>query len=531
MGNMETSYAWQFHDGTKYVAVMDEAGENLVDVVMGAPPDRGPAMGEQDPALEPFPYKVYETLQPIPLPTDFPPTTMHALDAIAATGGLAVDEAMPDLAAIARVCLLSNGILKRGSHRANGAVIEYRAAGGTGARYHLELYVICGDLPDLDAGVYHYAAHDHSLRCLRTGDFRQAIVGATGAHPAIAEAPVTIAATSMFWRNAWRYQARAYRHANWDLGTTLANLLAVAASAELPTTLVLGFADTQVNALLDVDGVKEATLALVALGRSRLSIPDAPPIEPLNLPTRQISVREIDFPLIPEMHAASSLDTGDEAATWRAGRVERQLDAPAGEIAPLRPNSPDALPAMTIEDAIRRRRSTRRYDTEVTIPFEAVSTLIDRSTRGIVADCLDPTAPPLHDQYLIVNAVEGLELGVYRVRPGEGSGLELVKRGTFRREARWLAVDQEYAADAHVNSYYLTNLRPVLDTFGNRGYRVAQLESAIFAGKLHLGTHVLGLGAVGSTSFDDEVTEFFSPPAADSSYMFVVVFGKRRRGA
>ena len=181
---------------------------------------------------------------------------------------------------------------------------------------------------------------------------------------------------------------------------------------------------------------------------------------------------------------------------------------------------------MTIEDAIRRRRSTRHYDTSVTIPFDAVSTLIDRSTRGIVADCLDPSLPPLHDQYLIVNAVEGLEPGVYRVRRGEG--LELVKPGTFRREAQWLAVEQEYAADAHVNSYYLTELGPVLETFGNRGYRVAQLESAIFAGKLHLGTHVLGLGAVGSTSFDDDVTEFFAP-STDSSYMFVVVFGKRRR--
>ena len=526
MQNRDIAAALRFHEATKYLPVMDEAGENLIDVAMGPPPDRGQAMGEQDPVLAPHPYKVYETLEPIPLPTDLPPTTMHALDALAATGDVAFDEAIPDLAAIARLCLLSNGILKRGSHRNDGTVIEYRAAGGTGARYHLELYVICGDLPDLDAGVYHYAAHDHSLRRLRSGDFRRELVEATGAHPAIAAAPVTIAATSMFWRNAWRYQERAYRHAYWDLGTTLANLLAVAVSLEMPTTLVLGFADRQVNALLDIDGVKEAALALVTLGRSAGTMPDAPSVEPLGYPTRQISVREIDFPLIPEMHAASSLDTGDEASAWRAGRVRRQLAAAAGEIVPLNLMSSDAIPHMTIEDAIRRRRSTRHYDTSVTIPFDAVSTLVDRSTRGIVADCLDPSQPPLHDQYLIVNAVDGLEPGVYRVRRGEG--LDLVKPGMFRQEAQWLAVDQEYAADAHVNAYYLTELGPVLETFGNRGYRVAQLESAIFAGKLHLGTHVLGLGAVGSTSFDDDVTEFFAP-STDSSYMFVVVFGKRRR--
>jgi hypothetical protein len=37
----------------------------------------------------------------------------------------------------------------------------------------------------------------------------------------------------------------------------------------------------------------------------------------------------------------------------------------------------------------------------------------------------------------------------------------------------------------------------------------------------------VGMGAVGSTSLDDEVVEFFSPGAAGYSYMFVTVFGVR----
>jgi hypothetical protein len=41
----------------------------------------------------------------------------------------------------------------------------------------------------------------------------------------------------------------------------------------------------------------------------------------------------------------------------------------------------------------------------------------------------------------------------------------------------------------------------------------------------------MGLGAVGSTSVDDEVIRLFSPHAAGKSYMFVLVFGKRRRAA
>lgn len=56
---------------------------------------------------------------------------------------------------------------------------------------------------------------------------------------------------------------------------------------------------------------------------------------------------------------------------------------------------------------------------------------------------------------------------------------------------------------------------------GNRGYRLAQLEAALYAGRLHLAAEALGLGAVGSTSFDDEVIDVFSPvpltPATCSS--------------
>ena len=99
----------------------------------------------------------------------------------------------------------------------------------------------------------------------------------------------------------------------------------------------------------------------------------------------------------------------------------------------------------------------------------------------------------------------------------------------MRDTASRLACDQDYAGTAHVNAYALTDLAPVLEHFGNRGYRVAQLEAALFGAKLQLAAHALGLGAVGSTSFDDEVTAHFSPHAAGKSFMFIAVFGARRR--
>jgi SagB-type dehydrogenase family enzyme len=383
-------------------------------------------------------------------------------------------------------------------------------------------------VPGLEAGVYQYAVHDHSLRQLRAGDYRAAVVAATGQEPAIAAAPVVAVWTSTFWRNAWRYQARAYRHVYWDTATALANLLAVAADARLPARVVLGFADGQINALLDVDGEREAAVSLVALGRSDDPPPASPEIRPLSLPTAPLSKREIVFPEIGAMHAASSLASGAEASAWRAAAFAPSMPSPGEAPIPLRPLDAAALPTDPIDAVIERRRSNRHYAAETPLSFAALSTILTASLQGTAMDCLVPGAPQLFTPYLIVNNVAGLSPGTYAVHP-EQQALEQLRAGAMHDTASRLACDQDYAADAHVNAYALTDLAPVLEHFGNRGYRVAQLEAALFGAKLQLAAHALGLGAVGSTSFDDEVTAHFSPHAAGKSFMFIAVFGARRR--
>jgi SagB-type dehydrogenase family enzyme len=521
-----TFQATTFHDATKYYSLSDtEPGDERIGI--GDPATRTEAIWQKDWDIKPFLYKVYETLPPIELTRDLPDTGRPALEAIAATGAEApAPYVVPDRALLGRLGLLTNGSLDRTWTTRDGRVHHYRTAGGTGAQYHLELYFVCTDLADLDAGVYHYSAIDHSLRLLRAGDFRSALVEATGNEPSIAAAPVVLAMTSTFWRNAWRYRERAYRHTYWDAGTSLSHILAVAASTQVATKLVFGYADPLVNALLGIDGMRESTVALVALGNAETGPPSAPPFGRLDLPTTRLSSAEVTFHAITDMHLASSLSTGAEAAQWRS-REWRRPSQPTGELTELRPLPTDRLDPRPAEQIIFRRRSTRNYDTDVAIPFDQFSTLLERSTRGVASDVLVPGAP-LTELYLIVNAVEGLTPGVYLHHP-ELHAVELVRAGTFRKEAARIAAGQQYAGDAHVNLYYLAHLPSVLERYGNRGYRLAQLEGALHAGKLHLGTHALGLGAVGSTSFDDEVVDFFSPHAAGKDYMFVTVFGKRRR--
>jgi SagB-type dehydrogenase family enzyme len=406
----------------------------------------------------------------------------------------------------------------------DGQEHHFRAAACTGALYHIDLYVICGDLPGLAAGVYHFGPHNFSLHQLRVGDHRSVLVEATGAEASVVHAPAIIACASTYWRNAWKYQARAYRHCFWDSGTLLANLLAAAAADEVPARVICGFVDGTVSALLGLDPLREAPLALVALGYQPGATPPHPPLPAIAPATLPLSSREVDYPPIREMQAASSLHTPDEVHAWRespASPVSRL--PPSGEIIALRPLRDAALPTETIDRVITRRGSTRQF-AQVPITFEQLSTILSSSSGGVATD----SGATCSDLYLIVNAVDGLVPGTYAYRC-DAQGLELLRAGNVRRDAGYLGLGQELPAAASVNIYMLCNLEPLLARFGNRGYRVAQLDAAITGGKLYLAAYALRLGASGLTFFDDDVTEFFSPHAAGKSVMFLMAVGKGQK--
>jgi SagB-type dehydrogenase family enzyme len=307
----------------------------------------------------------------------------------------------------------------------------------------------------------------------------------------------------------------------------LANLLAMAAAMKLRADLVLGYADEAVNRLLDIDPQTEGSLALVPLGRGGTTpFAPAPGVEPLGLKTELLSKHEVEYPEIPATHAASFLRSGPAAASWRGGVEGTRPPAPFGQLFPLQPTDDDELPGDSVEAVILRRGSTRRFAHQE-ISFAQISTILDRTTRGIPADFLDPPGIRLADIYLIVHAVEGLPSGTYAYHPEHGA-LELLREGDFREKAGVLGLGQELPMDASVNIYYLTDLNPVLERFGDRGYRAAQLEGGILGGKVYLAASALGCGATGLTFFDDDVTDFFSPNAAGKSVMFLMAVGYRR---
>src|SRR6266853_1570636 len=482
--NRNPEVAWTYHDATKHSYTSIRTNPHFMDW-----------------SNQPLPFKIYPTLDPLRLPAEVRQTGVAALSAIAESVPSHAN-ASPDLEAVAQLLYLSAGITRKRSY--SGGEIYFRAAACTGALYEVELYLVCGGLTNLDPGVYHFAPAEFGLRRLRAGDYRRILLEATGGEPAIAHAPLTIVCTCTYWRNAWKYQARTYRHFGWDNGTLLANLLAVATALGLPARVVCGFLDRSVNGLLDVDPQREVAFSLVALGHVAALPPPSPAgVSPLSLETVPLSQREVDYPLMREMHAASSLEVPEELAAWRGHTPKKELLPPTEAIVQLTPLSDAEIPRDPIEQVIQRRGSTRKFArSPSTMP--QLSTMLDRASRGVPADFLDPPGAQLNDLYLIIRA-----------------------------DAGYLGLEQELPADAAVDVFFLADLRPILQRFGNRGYRAVQLESGILGGRLYLGAYAQRLGATGLTFYDDDVTRFFSPHAEGKSAIFLVAVGhsiKRKPG-
>lgn len=493
---------------------------------------------------KPLPYKIYSDLPRIELPEDPPKPKTSALDAIAVnspeppTDGPFEDRDSAEInrELLAQLCHYAAGITK--TINRGGRNIPFRAAACTGALYHVDLYPVCGELEGLEAGVYHFDPRSMALDVLRKGDFRGVLAEASD-DDHVATAPITVVATSTWWRNAWKYRDRTFRHAFWDSGTILANLLAVAHARGLPASVVLGFADDPVVDLLGLDPADEAPLELVPIGEGS-PVPDAPPIEPIDPDTRPLSPDPKEYPLIHRAWQAGVLQDGREASEWRdhaRGRAPiGTRERGDGERFRLDPMDRKTATSRSLGRTIVRRGSCREYAREA-ISFRELSTVLDRAVRRVPIDIRrrdssggadSTTMPPLlyNDTYVIVNAVDDLLAGVYHYHPSE-TRLEQIKRGEFRREAGHLALNQRLGADAAACVYFVTDLDAITDELGDRGYRVAQFEAAITAGRFYLATYAhRNLGGTGLTFFDDAVTEFLSPRAAEQTPMFLYTLGR-----
>ena len=85
-------------------------------------------------------------------------------------------------------------------------------------------------------------------------------------------------------------------------------------------------------------------------------------------------------------------------------------------------------------------------------------------------------------------------------------------------------MEQEHPRDAAVDVFQLGDLDAIVERLGDRGYRWAQLEAGIRAGRLQIGAFMRGWGAAASTFYDDEVSRLLE---THESPLLMVAVGAR----
>ena len=399
----------------------------------------------------PWFFKRYEEDLPhVELPRELPTTQAPAVGVLAGTAD--VEPGPLDLPQLSRLLHLAAGVV-RTTERPYGTWL-YRAAGSAGSRSPFEVYVAVPEGAALPAGVHWYHPQAHAL--VQIGP------------PPEGGAP-TIVVTGVPWRTGWRYRERGYRHTYWDAGTMLAQLLAAADSAGLGPALYSRFPDEAVRALVGADGVHEWPVAAVSLGG-----------EPALQATGEAAAGEIDaepieFPLATAAQRAGELDALGEP--WPRG-------------APVEVSKQGTDP---VEQVVLARSSQRRLDASKSLSEDVARSALAVSLRGVGLP-----------HFVVVNAVDGLEPGIYRWPELSRAA----RAGNFRRELHRVCLDQGLPRDAAFVAIGAADV----GTLDDREYREAQLAAGLVEGRLHLAAYALGAAASGMTFLDSEIAGLLEEP-------------------
>jgi SagB-type dehydrogenase family enzyme len=444
-------------------------------------PDQLVRFRSLDPANRPAPFKRYPDLELEMLPRDLLASGLAAVDVLSGSRG--------ESAGLDRRLLGTLLFLAAGVSRVRGSPVPsalYRTAMSAGNLHPVEVYV-------LDGGLWHYQPLEHALVQLRP----PAETGPGGDSAALV-------LTGIPFRTCWKYRERGWRHLFWDAGTTVANVLAVAAAHGVECQVELGFDDVAVAQLAGLDPAEEMPLALVHLGPASVPIPPSGSLPPLVVRTEPIAPHPLRFPLLEQAHAAGVLPDS-EVKTWR-----RSIASLAATASPTAAPAPDGN-GSTIEEVILRRGSTRSF-----LHTDASDALLSWAiAASTLAEPSDVGSGSVIEHFVSVHAVEGHPPGQTAWDPDRG----LVQLGGAgeaeeREAAQHLCLDQPLGGDSAFTVFHSCELGTLFRNGGARGYRVAQFQAGVASGRLALCAFALGAGATGLTFFDRLVSQHFGTEAA-----------------
>jgi SagB-type dehydrogenase family enzyme len=476
--------------------------------------DRG-AMGGPplDWANQPDLYKQYVGAEETPLPREFewPDTRLSQL----------LDDGPPlppnrlSLKEISQIFLLSYSPTARARYA--GSEFLYRSAPSAGALYPCEIYLAAQGVEGLPQGLYHYSVGGHALDTLRKWTPALAPVLCRDNEPG--GATLAFFLTVLFFRSAWKYRDRAYRYHLLDTGHLAENLLVALRALRLQFELRYDFDDEATQAFLGLDPHREVPLAVVQARGVETSVKFPADIEP-SPPSAPVAPREIDHPLIREIHSSTSRV---KDGTLEAPDLACELGPKP--VAPFAVPQPEDWPEISkYTDAVWARRSKRNF---VTAPlsvshFRALAYWI----HGMQSETPSLSALQCRSVSIgfLAERVEHLESGLYLFDKG-GAVIRLAAAGHFAARMAHVCLDQAWLANAAGHFLLLANLKRVEDAWGPRGYRYAMMTAGRLGQRIYLAATAMGLGCCGvGALYDHEAAELLGLNDA-SRLLYLVAVG------
>jgi SagB-type dehydrogenase family enzyme len=395
----------------------------------------------------------------------------------------------------------------------------------SGNLHPTEGYAILPALPSLDAGVYHYVSRDHCL------ERRCAFSGAAAAALAAALPPgaFLLGLSSIHWRESWKYGERAFRYCQHDAGHAIAAVRYAAASLGWTGLLLDHLPDTDVAALLGLDG-KDAFARVDPLDREHsdalLLIAPTRPVSRIQLPTVEV-LRDSTW--MGQANSLSSSHVNWEVIEEVAEATWKPATSPtAVEIPPL----PELSRSSTVAAAtlIRQRRSCLGLDGQTSIAADTFYIMLDHllPRRDVPPWDALPWQPHLH-LGLFVHRVRDLPPGLYvlqrdatvhdRLRaalretfrwtrpPGcpDHLRLFLLGRSDLRETARVMSCHQEIASDGAFSLGMIADFEDSIRTRGAWWYRRLFWEAGVLGQALYLEAEAAGIRSTGIGCYFDEV--------------------------
>ncbi|MEU3793908.1 nitroreductase family protein [Streptomyces fructofermentans] len=384
-----------------------------------------------------------------------------------------------------------------------------RGTASGGGLYPASVYWVTGASGPLLPGVYYYSPLQHAMQRLLSGNVTGHVREALG-EPAHTDAPRPGPVCDQFlvlgvkyWQNSFKYNSFSFHAVSMDVGALLQTWRMWLRARGMEFAPVLWFDERRLSGLLGLDAEEEGLFAVVPL-RWRTQAPAAPaaPGPRVRLKDSERSRSVIDFDTLLRIHRSTASDTAERP---EARAVATCVPAPLPGHLERVALPPAALPAVSVRDALRARRSSfGRFDASVpTTADQLAATLAACAATRVGGDGELEGTPGLSRLYAFVNHVKGIEAGVYAYEADRHTLCRLSEDppGSFLQQNYFLSnYNLEQAGAVIVPTLRTT---AVLDAVGDRGYRLVNATVGAVAQTFYTTAAAQELGAGVALGFDN----------------------------